>query len=92
MSICSTYRFTKLLKLSHSSCSYSTMQQIHLHVIDIFIAKYDAEIQTEIDNSTIYIKKYNKKKNKICNTPKKHTQMWRLQQKKNILLGFHLKH
>ena len=42
----------------------------------------DAEIQTEIDNSTIYIKNYNKMKNKICNTPKKHTQMWRLQQKK----------
>ena len=50
----------------------------------------DAEIQTEIDNSTIYKKNYNKMKNKICNTPKKHTQMWRLQQKTNIFLGFHL--
>ena len=47
------------------------MQQIHLHVIDIFIVKHEAEIQTEIDNSTIYIKNYNKMKNKICNIPKK---------------------
>ena len=31
----------------------------------IYSKVYDAEIQTEIDNSIIYIKKYNKMKNKI---------------------------
>ena len=50
----------------------------------------DAEIQTEIDNSTIYIKNYNKMNNKICNTPKKTYTGVATSTKKNILLGFHL--
>ena len=55
----------------------------------IYSEVWDAEIQTEIENSTIYIKNYNKMKNTICNTLKKtYTDVATLT-KKYILLGFH---
>ena len=61
--------------MSHSSCSCSTNTIVATNTFTcnryIYSEVCDAEIHTGIANSTIYIKNYNKMKNKICNTPKK---------------------
>ena len=67
------------------------MQEIHLHVIDIFIAKYVMMKYKQKKTTELFILKRTKKlKYKIRNTPQKtHTDVV-TSTEKNIILGFPL--